>query len=174
MSHPTMKIQPLVPLALAVLMLALAGCATNRYSRQPYPGDTYGTTYQNRADYGRGAARSCPASQCGVVRDIRQVYVQDGNNSHALGTIIGVLAGAALGHTVGKGDGRTAATVAGAVAGGAVGNQVAKRNSGNQVPAWQIVVKLDDGRIATVTQREDPNVRPGDYVLINNGQVYMH
>ncbi|MDE3209529.1 MAG: glycine zipper 2TM domain-containing protein, partial [Pseudomonadota bacterium] len=85
--------------------------------------------------------------------------------------IIGAVAGGVLGHTVGKGDGRKAATVIGAVAGGVVGNQVGKA-AGGDTPAWRIVVQLDDGQYATVTQRNNPGVRQGDYVEVRGGQVY--
>ncbi|NKZ37529.1 glycine zipper 2TM domain-containing protein [Oleiagrimonas citrea] len=162
------SIRRIVPVALATAMLALAGCATGPYNSGGN-GPGYGTTYGGG---GRTASRSCPSNQCGVVESVSQVYVSDSNRSHVLGTIIGAVAGAALGNQVGKGDGRKAATVAGAVAGGAVGNEVAKRNSGD-VPAYRVVVRLDDGRRATVTQREDPRVRNGDYVQISNGRVYM-
>jgi len=108
-----------------------------------------------------------------MVRDVAQVYLRDDRQSQTLGTVIGAVVGGVLGNTIGKGDGRKAATVVGAVAGGAVGHEVAKRNSG-EVPAWRIVVQLDDGRMATVTQREDPGVRQGDCVRIEQGHVYPH
>lgn len=107
---------------------------------------------------------------CGVVQEVQQVYIR-GNDNRALGAVIGALAGGVLGHTVGKGDGRTATTVVGAVAGGVIGSQVGKRSDGDRA-AWRIVVRLDDGRYATVTQRDDPGVRRGDYVEVRGDQVY--
>jgi outer membrane lipoprotein SlyB len=85
--------------------------------------------------------------------------------------VIGAIAGGLLGSTIGGGSGRTAATVVGAVAGGAVGNQVGK-NTGSPDMQWQVTVRLDDGRDATVTQANDPQVRPGDYVQIRNNQIF--
>jgi outer membrane lipoprotein SlyB len=35
------------------------------------------------------------------------------------------------------------------------------------------VVQLDDGRYATVTQAEPPNVQIGDYVVVQNDHVYL-
>ena len=46
-----------------------------------------------------------------------------------------------------------------------------ERNDGGDT-AWRIVVRLDDGQYATVTQRQNPGVRSGDYVQVSNGQVY--
>ena len=151
-------------MALATAMtagLALAGCVT-----QPYGNNGY---YQGQSrDYSNQPTR---CSTCGVVQEVQQVYVQDNGNGGTLGAIIGAVAGGILGNTVGKGDGRKAATVAGAVAGGVVGNQVGKRSGGGDA-AWRVVVRLDDGRYATVTQREDPGLRRGDYVEVRNDHVY--
>lgn len=106
---------------------------------------------------------------CGVVNDVRQVAVPKGVSPG--GMVIGAIAGGLLGSTIGGGSGRTAATVVGAVAGGAVGNEVGK-NTGSPDMQWQVSIRLDDGRDATVTQANDPQVRPGDYVQIRNNQVF--
>ncbi|RAN81873.1 hypothetical protein B5P43_09235 [Bacillus sp. SRB_336] len=154
-------------LALAAAMtagLALAGCATGPY------GNNGG---YNNGNYNRGyQGQSARCQTCGVVQEVQQVYTDSGNgNGGTLGAIIGAVAGGVLGNQVGKGDGRKAATVAGAVAGGVVGNQVGKRNGGNGT-AWRVVVRLDDGQYATVTQRENPNLRNGDYVEVRGDHVY--
>ncbi|KRE92436.1 hypothetical protein ASG87_00515 [Frateuria sp. Soil773] len=142
--------------------LALAGCATNSYGN-----GGYGRGYSSSdGGYVRGRCQSC-----GVVQDVQQVYVQGGGNGGTLGAVIGAVAGGVLGNQVGKGDGRKAATVAGAVAGGVIGNQVGKHNSGD-TPAWRVSVRMDNGQYATVTQREDPGLRPGDYVEIRGDRVY--
>lgn len=154
-------------IALAATMtagLALAGCVT-----QPYGNGGY---YQGQPQgYANQPAR---CRTCGVVQEVQQVYIQGGGsgNGGTLGAIIGAVAGGVLGSTIGKGDGRTAATVVGAVAGGAVGNQVGKQQDGSQGTAWRVVVRLDDGRYATVTQRENPGLRRGDYAEVRGDHVY--
>jgi outer membrane lipoprotein SlyB len=143
--------------ALLVAVAALSGCQT-----QP--------VYQGQTSYGYQGCQSC-----GVVQQVQQVYVQQqGTNNSGIGTVIGAVAGGILGSTIGHGRGNTAATVGGAVIGGVVGNQVGQANStpGGTVPAWQIVIRLDNGQYATVTQIPNPGVRPGDYVVINNNLVY--
>ena len=142
--------------AVALVTLSLSAC----YEQ---PRRAYGN---DRVVYS-GAARGC--EQCGVVDDIEQVYVQQG--SSPLGAVIGAVAGGLLGNTIGKGDGRSAATVGGAVVGGVVGNQVGKRNGADDV-AFKVKIRLDDGRWATVTQREDPQLRRGDYVEVRGDRVY--
>jgi len=152
----------IVPVAVLSTGLALGGCVTAP--------PAYGPPQPYGQGYGGGYAR-CQQG-CGVVQDVRLVYIDNRNpNGGVLGAVIGAVAGGVLGSTIGKGDGRTAATVVGAVAGGAVGNQIGQ-NAGGSSNAWRIVVRLDNGQYATVTQREDPRVRNGDYVQIANGHVY--
>lgn len=176
MTMQTKMIRKLLPAFAVAAMLALAGCATQPYGNNGgynNTGTRYGTSYGGNNN---SSARGC--ANCGVVQSVQQVYVDGGgssNNSHVLGTVLGAVAGGVLGNTVGKGDGRKAATVAGAVAGGVAGNQIAKRNadgSGSDV-GYQVTVRLDNGQIATVTQRENPGVRSGDYVQISNDHVYL-
>ncbi len=173
MTMQTKMIRKLLPAFAVAAMLALAGCATQPYGNNGgyNTGTRYGTSYGGNS----GSARGC--ANCGVVQSVQQVYVDGGgsSNNHVLGTVLGAVAGGVLGNTVGKGDGRKAATVAGAVAGGMAGNQIAKRNangSGSDV-GYQVTVRLDNGQIATVTQRQNPGVRSGDYVQISNDHVYL-
>ncbi|MDF3981557.1 glycine zipper 2TM domain-containing protein [Luteibacter sp. PPL201] len=141
--------------AATLATLSLAGCYDE--PRRVYRED--------RVVYS-GPPRGC--QQCGTVEDVEQVYSQRG--SSPLGAVIGAVAGGLLGSTIGKGDGRSAATVGGAVAGGFVGNEVGKRN-GDEL-SYRVRIRLDDGRWATVTQRDDPQLRPGDYVQISGDRVY--
>ncbi len=147
--------------------LALGGCVTAPYGN----GGNYNRGYQGQQQGGYGN-RNGRCQTCGVVQDVQQVYTDGSSgNGGTLGAIIGAVAGGVLGNTIGKGDGRKATTVVGAVAGGVVGNQIGKRNDGSSA-AWRIVVRLDNGQYATVTQREDPGVRNGDYVEVNGDHVY--
>lgn len=149
-------------LALAMAAgLALSGCATDRGH---YGGEGYG--------YQGGGYDTHRCASCGVVQDVQQVYAQD-NGHGTLGAVIGAVAGGVLGNQVGEGKGREAATVAGAVAGGVIGNQVGKRSGRDEVAAWRITVRLDDGQYATVTQREAPQLRVGDYVEVRGDHVYV-
>lgn len=132
---------------------ALIGCA-------PQETRTHYTSYDHSY---RPSAR---CGNCGVVDRIEQVSTRGGNST--LGTVVGAVAGGVLGSTIGKGDGNTAATVVGAVAGGVVGNRVGGRETMN----YRIDVRMDDGRRATVTQRQDPQIRPGDYVEIRGDRIY--
>ncbi|WP_343223908.1 glycine zipper 2TM domain-containing protein [Metallibacterium sp.] len=151
-----MRVQTVASWVLAVAVgTGLAGCAQQPY-RSGYGG--YGPGYGPQV-----------CADCGVVQHVEQVYVE--RNDSTLGTILGAVIGGALGNQIGHGRGNTAATIAGAVAGGAVGNAVSKQN-GNQVPAWRIWMRMSDGRDVSLIQRQYPNVRPGDAVVIHDGRVY--
>lgn len=150
-----MKAILFAPAALALSLIS--ACASD-----PYYGQQSVRYEQDR--YNRTSCR-----QCGVVQEVDQInYRQRGIG---LGAVIGAVAGAALGNTVGDGDGRRAATVAGAVAGGAIGHNVERRNRGNDT-AYRYEIRLDDGRYATVTQRENAGLRRGDRVRIEGNSVY--
>ncbi len=157
----------LVGILAAVLLLA--GCEPAYNTR---PGGYYGNQpgyYGPQPGYNGGG--QCYQG-CGYVRDIREVQVGSSNGA-ALGTVIGAVVGGLLGNQVGKGKGKTAATVAGAVGGGFAGHAIGER-SGQGDYGWQVVVQLQNGQYATVTQRNPPQVRVGDYVMIRGDQVYRY
>ena len=129
-------------LALAASMTT--GLALAGCATQPYGNSNNGYYGGQSSAYGNQPVR---CNTCGVVQEVQQVYLENSGNGGTLGAIIG------------------------AVAGGVVGNQVGKRSGGDKV-AWRIVVRLDDGRYATVTQRENPGLRQGDYVEVRGDHVY--
>lgn len=151
-------------ISIVAAALLLAACGPTYTTRPGYGGQPGG--YYN-------GGRPCYQG-CGYVRDVREVQLGSGNsNGAAVGTVIGAVVGGLLGHQVGKGNGRTAATVAGAVGGGFAGHAIGER-SGNGDYGWQVVVQLDNGQYATVTQRNPPQARVGDYVMIRNNEVYRY
>lgn len=153
--------RPVVTLA-GVLGIALlcAGCTPAYNTRPGYYGGQPGGYRSSQCYQG-----------CGYVQRIQEVRVGNQNGA-VLGTVIGAVVGGLVGHQVGGGKGKTAATVAGAVGGGFAGHAIGKR-TGNQY-GWQIVVKLQNGQYATVTQHNAPRVQVGDYVMIRNNQVYRY
>ena len=73
-----------------------------------------------------------------------------------------------LGHQIGGGRGQTVATIGGAVAGAVAGNQIEKRAGSNTQTVYRVNVRLDDGRMATVTQSNIGNLRVGDRARVAN------
>jgi outer membrane lipoprotein SlyB len=109
-----------------------------------------------------------PVSRVGVVESIRSQTVQTANNT--AGTIVGAVAGGALGNMVGSGTGRTVATIVGAVGGGYAGHKVAENA---QDLVWIIDVRYDDGTIATIQQRAAPGLRVGDRVRVTGNGIEL-
>lgn len=137
---------------LSVLVL-VTGCATGGPA-------SYGTSYDN----GRSHCETC-----GVVEDVNRITARE--DGIGFGAVIGAVVGGALCNQVGDGSGQDAATVAGAVGGAVAGHHIEKSQRATQ-PAWEVIVRLDDGRVARVVQAENPYVREGDRVYIENDLVY--
>ncbi|MGA9334312.1 MAG: glycine zipper 2TM domain-containing protein [Rudaea sp.] len=123
--------------------------------------------YHEGSDQGRDQGL---CHRCGTVRDVDQVELRQGTSGG--GALLGAIIGGLIGNSVGHGNGRAAATAIGAVAGAAVGDSAeeedARRRSGY---AWQFRVQLDDGRWARVTQRYNPDLHPGDRVILRGDHL---
>jgi outer membrane lipoprotein SlyB len=81
--------------------------------------------------------------------------------------------GGVLGHQVGGGTGKDIATAAGVVGGAVVGHEIEKRNQ-QQQDVYRIRVRLDNGGSQTMTQQSINDLRVGDRVRIENGNVYRY
>jgi outer membrane lipoprotein SlyB len=104
-------------------------------------------------------------ANCATITAVNVIEVQgDGNY---LGAIGGGAVGAALGSQVGKGSGKTAATIAGAIGGAYIGRNI--QRNGNKTQHYEVVIRFDKGGTQTVTYENDPQVRIGEKVLVNNG-----
>lgn len=155
-------------LALGALACAatLAGCAQPGYNGYGnYNNAPPNTGYQdpNQSTY------QAPAGSVftGRVESIEPINSTQGS-SGLLGTVIGGAAGGLLGHQIGGGRGQTVATIGGAVAGAVAGNQIEKRAGSNTQTVYRVNVRLDDGRMATVTQSNLGNLRVGDRARVAN------
>src|SRR2546421_953610 len=124
-------------------------------------------TAQNPSSMAPGTAPAPSAScaTCGVVQSIR--YVKKKGEGSGVGAIAGGVLGGVLGHQIGSGRGNTAATIVGAGAGAYAGNEV-ERNSKSK-SYYVVAVRLDNGRMRTVTQGARPGVREGDRIKIVGG-----
>jgi len=91
-----------------------------------------------------------------------------------IGTVIGGVVGGVLGHQVGGGTGKNVATAAGAVGGAVVGHEIDQRNQPPQQDTYQIRVRLNNGAYQTLTQPSLNDLRVGDRVRIENGNLYRY
>jgi len=114
---------------------------------------------------GTPAPAATPCQTCGVVESVSSVEEQ-GQTSGA-GAVIGGVAGGVIGHQIGSGRGNTVATIAGAGVGALAGNQVEKNKK--KKTSWVVKVRLDSGKVQSVTSSAKPAFKQGDRVKIVDG-----
>ena len=143
--------------AAAAAMLALAGCAT---------------TSPNGYGYGNAPPPATGACyDCGTVTRIDTLA--GAQNSGATGAVLGGVVGAAAGRTLAKDESkgrRNTATVAGAAAGALAGAAI-QRNMNNA--SYNVTVRMNDGRVVTVTQSDLGGIREGSYVRVYDGRAWL-
>lgn len=140
--------------------LAAAGCATTT------PG--YGSTYPAPVS----SDTSC--YDCGTVTRIEVASTTSSNVPNATGAVLGGIVGAAAGHELAKNSStgkQNTATVAGAVAGAVAGNAI--QNHAQAQGAYNLYVRMNDGRTTVVTQSDIGGIREGSYVRVTNGHAYL-
>ncbi|GAA4429209.1 glycine zipper 2TM domain-containing protein [Acidovorax lacteus] len=88
------------------------------------------------------------------------------------GAILGAIVGGLIGSQIGGGAGRTAATAVGVLGGAAAGNAIEGRHSGgSSVQGYRMTVELDRGGVRLHDVPSPGNLRPGDRVRLQGGQI---
>ena len=154
-----------VSLAASALVLAsLMACAPmNSAPASNYPTSTTAPSTQNAfVEFGR-------------VNNVEIIRTQaPPSQTSGVGAVIGGVAGAVVGSQIGAGTGRTAATVIGAVGGAVAGNAIEKSRTANSSAgeSYRVSVQLDNGSIRAYDVASYGELRIGDRVRIENGQLY--
>ena len=135
---------------ISFLMIAalLAGCAS-----------------QSGQVYSRSQTQRAQTVQMGTVEHVKPVKVE--GTKSGVGAVVGAVAGGVLGSTIGGGDGAKIATVGGALGGAAAGHMVEEKIS--DYNGLEITVKLDDGRVMAVVQKDDVMFFVGERVRVLTG-----
>ena len=110
----------------------------------------------------------------GRVTNMEVIQTQQQAQGSGVGAIIGGVAGAVVGHQIGGGTGRDVATIAGAVGGAALGNSIEKNRNPGVSQAYRITVQLDNGGARAYDVPATGELRIGDRVRIENGQLYRY
>ena len=144
--------------------LAAAGCATTS------PGYTSSPAYS--PGYSSGDT-SC--YDCGTVTRV-EVTSSGSNVPNATGAVLGGIVGAVAGREIsdktgGSQGNKNVATAAGAVAGAVAGNAI--QNHAQAQGAYNVYVRMNDGRSVVVTQGDLAGIREGSYVRVTNGRAYL-
>ncbi len=115
------------------------------------------------------AGRSSSAVTYGSVSSIELVPVS--SRTSGGGAILGAVIGGVLGSQVGSGSGRDAATVVGAVGGAVAGNQIERRRKSDD-EVYRVSVRLDNGRTTRFDYQRIDDLRVGDRVKVQDGQLH--
>jgi len=120
-----------------------------------------------KGDDSRNAKLAATCPTCGTVESVRLVEIK--GQGSGVGMVAGGVVGGLLGNQIGRGNGRTIMTLAGAGGGAYVGNEIEKNTKKSS--AYKIRVRMADGTMRTVTQRDVPAVNSGDHVRVENGAI---
>jgi outer membrane lipoprotein SlyB len=99
----------------------------------------------------------------------RVTSIQTTERKNVSGRVLGAVLGAAIGSQVGSGTGRAAATGLGAVGGAVAGNQVDQRRAEE---VYRVTVRFDDGTTRQFDFERVDDLRIGDRVKWENGEIY--
>ncbi len=161
--------------ASAVMLAGLAACGAPPVDRSYPVGNPYpsGTAYPSGTVYPTSTA-PVAAVEYGRVTNVEVVRTQAPAGSNAAGTIIGGIAGAVIGHQIGGGSGKDLATVAGAVGGAVAGNAIQRNANGGArtTDVYRVSVQVDNGAYRAYDLNNPGDIRAGDRVRIENGQIY--
>lgn len=97
--------------------------------------------------------------------------VSEATRTSGGGALLGAVIGGVLGNQVGGGSGRDAATVVGAVGGAVIGNQIERRNN-DDAQIYRVSVRLDNGRTVQFDYQRIDDLRVGDRVKVQDGQLH--
>jgi outer membrane lipoprotein SlyB len=89
------------------------------------------------------------------------------------GAIIGAVIGGVVGNQFGSGSGKAVMTGVGIVGGAAAGNAVEARNKRDD-EVYRVWVRLDNGTMRSMDFHRIDDLRVGDRVRFENGQLYRN
>jgi outer membrane lipoprotein SlyB len=152
----------------AIVLAGLAACAVPRspnavpvanYPQQIYPAPI--------------AVPQPGYTEFGRVTNVEVFQSQEpAPRTSGLGAVLGGVAGAVVGRQFGGGSGRDLGTVAGVFGGAIAGNAIEKsRNSGSIRESYRISIQLDNGGARAYDVPAYGDLRVGDRVRVDNGQI---
>lgn len=107
--------------------------------------------------------------RAGVIEQISNVQIQT-NHHTGVGAVVGGAVGLGVGSLIGAGTGRDVAMVLGTVGGAVAGNEVQKHYD-KPVAGQQIIVRLKNGVLVSVTQPASSSLHTGEHVYVEgNGE----
>ena len=171
------RLHPLVAIAsIALIIFSVVGVAAI-FGKIPGAESRPAEAFAQNSSTASGAIRPAseseraqapvPCADCGLIESIRPAEVK--GQGSGVGAVAGGVAGGLIGNQIGHGTGRTVATIAG-VAGGAYAGHTIEKNVKNHT-VYRVTLRMDDGSLRTVSQREAPAYAVGDRVPLSNGRI---
>ena len=158
-----------------VLLAGLVACGSQPMNSQS-PNYPPGAVYQQgqQGVYQQGSPAPYGGVEYGRVTNVEIIRSQEPARTNPAGAIIGGIAGAVIGHQIGGGTGKDLATIAGGVGGAVAGNAIQKNSSSNTQgrEVYRISVQVDNGTYRAYDLGNAVDLRAGDRVRIENGQLY--
>ncbi len=153
-------------LSTAVVVATVAACGSNPNlpPEQVVTSRPYSPAYP--------PAASASYVEFGRVSSVDIVRTEErGGRPSGAGAVIGGIAGAVVGNQIGGGSGRALATAAGAVGGAVVGNNVEGRNRNSVHETYRVSIQVDNGSVRAYDVPSPGDLRVGDRVRIQDGQI---
>jgi len=108
-------------------------------------------------------------AEYGRVENIGTIQVSQ--RPSGAGAVLGAVIGGVVGNRFGEGAGRALATGAGAVGGAVIGNAVEGRNL-HEGEVYRVQVRFDNGRLRDFDFQRIDDLRTGDRVKFEGGQLH--
>lgn len=118
----------------------------------------------------RGTVAAPVAYNTGVVSSIELMRGQTSSGISPGGAILGAVVGGLVGNQVGAGRGKALATGAGVVGGALAGNAVGNRVNSTS-DTYRVAVQYDGGGSQYIDVPHPGDLRVGDRVRVENGQI---
>ncbi len=107
--------------------------------------------------------------ETGRVRSIEVIPVAA--RSSGAGAVLGAIIGGVIGHQVGGGTGNALATGVGAVGGAVAGNAIERHNKRDD-EIFRVGVRFEDGSVRSYDYQRIDDLRVGDHVKLEGGQIH--
>jgi len=139
----------------------------------PAPYQTTRYPYQPQAAYPAYPVQQAGYTEYGRVANIEVLRTERaGTGTGGGGAVAGGVIGGVLGNQIGGGSGRAAATALGIVGGALLGNSIEAQNNGPRVyESYRVSIQTENGAWRAYDVPNPGNLRIGDRVRIDNGQI---
>jgi uncharacterized protein YcfJ len=153
-----MNLRPFATALCLTSLAAVTACVAppQRYepvAQAPVPAPVYAPVYYEQ----------------GRVRSIEVIPVAA--RSSGGGAVLGAIIGGVIGHQVGGGTGKALATGAGVVGGAVAGNAIEMHNKRDD-EVFRVSVRFEDGSVRSYDFQRIDDLRVGDRVKLEGGQIH--